>query len=109
MPNGHDRNWVRLTVALEGFYDRYGRWPTRVRLHEFVLEDLRDHLFSPAAWARIEEKLRFVADDVGVIAEDDQGAAFNYGSEGGPANPVPTPAREWLGVEPDMPHADDHW
>jgi len=28
MPNGDDKNWVRLCAALDGFFGRYGRWPT---------------------------------------------------------------------------------
>ena len=78
MANGEGRNWIRVSVALDGFYAKYGRWPTRVRLDRGMLDDLRDRLFSPKRWARVVSKLRFdVQKDVGVIAEDDHGA-FDY-------------------------------
>jgi len=100
MPNGHDKNWFRLCGALDGFRVRYGRWPTRVRLNRFSLVDLCDHLFTPEDYAKIVDKVALVADDVGMIAEDDSGARYDYGEEGFPKeNPKPD-AAEWLGVRP---------
>src|SRR5262249_16177409 len=47
MPNGHDKNWVRLCAAIDGFRVRYGHWPMRVRIFPISLADIRDHLFTP--------------------------------------------------------------
>ena len=100
MPNGHDKNWVRLCAAIEGFRFRYGRWPTRVRLFPACLSDIRDHLFTPDDYARIAAKVVLIADEAGFLAEDDLGGSYNYGQEGFPRQ-RPTPiAAEWLGVHP---------
>lgn len=101
MPNGHDKNWIRLCAAINGFRGRYGRWPVRIRLHSLSLEDLRDHLFSKRDFARIRSKVELVPDDnAPMIAEDDTGASYNYGDEGFPLG-VPKPsAAEWLEARP---------
>ena len=100
MPNGHDKNWVRLCGAVDGFNVRYGRWPTRVRLFPTQLSDIRDYLFSPEDYARIIAKVTLVPDRVPMIAEDDSGATYNYGAEGFPQTSPNPSAREWFGVVP---------
>jgi len=100
MPNGHDRSWVRLCGAVDGFRVRYGRWPTRVRLFPGALENIRDYLFTPEDYAKITAKVTLIPDHAPMIAEDDTGASYNYGQDGFPTpSPVP-PAREWFGVSP---------
>ena len=100
MPNDHDKNWIRLCGAVDGFHVRYGHWPTRVRLFPVQLSDIRDDLFSPEDYARIIAKVTLVPDRATMIAEDDSGASYNYGTEGFPqASPTPS-AREWFGVTP---------
>jgi len=108
MPNGNDRNWVRLRAALEGFFVKHGHWPSRVRLHRDTLEDLKSHLFTPESWTRLSEKLEFLADeDAPIVAEDAAGSSYSYGREGFPDRRPPQSAEEWLGVAPDTPHAYD--
>ena len=101
MPNGHDKDWVRLCAAIVGFRVRYGRWPTRVRMHGLSLDDLRKHVFSRPDFAKLERKIKLVADsEMGMIAEDDSGARYDYEKEGfPPLRPQPA-AAEWLGVKP---------
>ena len=105
MPNGGDANWIRLCAALEGFYLRYGRWPSRVRLRPGVLADLREHIFNPTEFARLEARLTFVVDDRSAfLAEDDTPAAYEYGRDGFPSGHLAIRADEWLGdpaVNPD--------
>jgi hypothetical protein len=105
MPNGHDKNWMRLCGALDGFRSRYGRWPTRVRMHEGTLRDL-DSLFTKEDLARIRERLALVPDEASIIAEDDSGAQYNYGQEGFPKRGPDIRAADWLGVspKPEQPH-----
>jgi hypothetical protein len=99
MPNGHDKNWIRLLAAIDGFRVRHGHWPSRVRAFPGLLEDLRG-LFAPDDFAQITSKIKFVADDAPVIAEDESGATYSYGQDGFPdERPSPT-AAEWFGVEP---------
>jgi hypothetical protein len=99
MPNGHDKNWIRLCAAIDGFRHRFGRWPTRVRMLEPCLTDLRD-MFTAQDFEIISKNLKLIADEGSMIAEDDTGASYNYGQEGFP-NEHPSPsAEQWLGVQP---------
>ena len=104
MPNGADKNWVRLCAALDGFYMRYGRWPTRVRVFPAAHADLREQLLSPEALAILESKLQLVADEASMLAEDDEGRAYDYGKEGFPPQRPHPRAAEWLGVQPNGDH-----
>jgi hypothetical protein len=100
MPNGHDKNRVRVCAAVDGFRIRYGRWPTRVRVRPGMLENIREYLFTAEDYARITAKVSLTPDGSLAIAEDDTGASYNYGEEGF-ANESPTPcAYEWFGVSP---------
>lgn len=100
MPNGHDKNWVRLCAAIDGFRVRYGRWPTRVRAYPASLADLRDHLFTPEDYAQIIARVALVEDQAGMVAEDDMGGSYDYGEEGFPDERPSPCAAEWLGVHP---------
>ena len=108
MPNGNDRNWVRARAALEGFFVRFGHWPTRLRLPPRALQDLRCNLFTAASLRVLESKLALVPDlDAPMVAEDEDGNRYSYGTEGFPRD-HPTPgAEEWLGVAPDAPFAHE--
>ena len=108
MPNGHDKNWVRLCAAINGFRGHYRRWPTRIRMSPLSLKDLRNHLFSKHDFCRIEAKVKLVSDEgAGMIAEDGSGASYSYGDEGFP-NSVPAPsAIDWLKVKPKPSKVDE--
>jgi hypothetical protein len=99
MPNGHDKNWIRLCAAIDGFRSRYGRWPLRVRMHEMSLRDF-DFLFTKEDLARIYEKVALEPDEASMVAEDDSGDRYNYGEEGFPERAPDIPAAAWLGVRP---------
>ena len=58
MPNGIDKNWMRMCAAVNGFRARYQRWPVRVRLPVNAISGL----FTPKSLAKIEEKLTLVED-----------------------------------------------
>ena len=105
MPNGGDRNWIRFCAAVDGFRLRYGRWPTRVRLFPAALEDIRDHILPPAAYERVVRQVRLVPDEVGMVAEDDLGGRYDYGSEGFPKAEPDIRAHTWFGnpaLNPDL-------
>jgi hypothetical protein len=58
-------------------------------------------LFTTEDFAQITRHVELVEDDdASVIAEDDRGNQFNYGTEGFTAARLDVPARDWLGVEP---------
>jgi hypothetical protein len=96
MPNGHDKNWIRLCITIDGFRMRHGGWPNRVFMPEVCIADLRDNLFTVRDFAKITAKITLVPDERSIFAEDDSGASFTYGEE------CPS-AAGWLGVdtEPD--------
>jgi len=60
MANGDDKNWVRLCLTVGAFRQRFGRWPTLVRIGQLELDNLRD-LYSPKRWGRVASKLEFIA------------------------------------------------
>lgn len=96
MPNGHDKNWIRLCITLAGFRARYGRWPTCVHVFQGLVTELRDHLLPANAFDAVMSRLRFIEDGSAFIAEDDNGHRFEYGDEtgGGTAGE----AEAWLGA-----------
>ena len=103
MPNGYDKNWIRLCAAIDGFRVRYGRWPTRVLLSTDLLLDIRN-LFTSSDVVIIESKLHLVAvdsrRDIKFVAEDDAGGSYNYSKEGFAPHQPDVPAKIWLGVTP---------
>lgn len=105
MPNGYDKNWIRLCVTIDGFFTRHGRWPNRVRIPAACATNLRDSLFKPATFHRLLDRVDVVVDESGFFAEDDTGARFDYDScFRMPGGPTPS-AATWLGVHPDRsPH-----
>ena len=83
MPNGDDATWVRVCAAIDGFRTRYGRWPTRVRLFAGALQNLQDHVLTPAGFEVVIGIVQLVADDQApMVAEDATGESYNYGQEG---------------------------
>jgi hypothetical protein len=115
VPNGHDREWIRLCLAVEGFRSRYRRWPTRVRLFPGCLKVIRDDLLTPAGYALVAARVELVPDEgAPYIAEDADGLQFNYGTgeatgkpdiTGGTAWVPDVGAEEWFGhpeIRPDL-------
>jgi hypothetical protein len=85
MPNGSDKNYVRICGAVDGFRARYGRWPTTARLWPGCIEDLR-HCLSEAGFARLAECLKLVEDEgATVMVEDEEGRSYDYGALGFPS------------------------
>ena len=100
MPNGEDKNWIRLCLALEGFHARYGHWPTRLRLPGYAYEDLR-HLFRPRTLHRLLAAFETVTDNDHFAVESDGGRRYDYMLEGSSGTQAVVRARDWLGVDPD--------
>ena len=98
MPNGADKNFIRLCFAIEGFRIRYNAWPTAIRLREGVITNLR-HILGPEAFARVKAKLRLVPDEAFMVAVDEAGHAYDYEKQGIPEQEPDIHARDWLGVE----------
>lgn len=94
MPNGDDKNWVRICCAVDGFRSRHGRWPTAVRLPPTYFENVVGHVLSPIGYALVSAVFDIVADKslvekVAIIAMDDSGIEFRYGDRGASEKPRP--------------------
>lgn len=63
MPNGHDKEWTRLCLAVEGFRAQYGRWPTHVRLLPGSLQTIRDEILTPESFATVIEKVELLPEE----------------------------------------------
>ena len=98
MPNGYDRNWIRMCGAIDGFRARYGAWPTKMRLYEGAL----DGLFTEATLVALQQRLTLIIDGSPFIAEDDAGRSYNYGKEGFSQTEPNIKASVWLGITPDL-------
>ena len=98
MPNGDDKNWCRLCAAIDGFRERYGRWPTRVRMPEGYIRDIA-HCFTVRDFLTVTAKIQFVSDDALFLVEDDEGGSYRY-CEGDFTRTLRTSASAWFGVSP---------
>lgn len=103
MPNGFDKNWVRLCAAVDGFYVSYGKWPPRVLLFAGAIENLKTDVFSHESFAKLVSKLDLVASESPMIAQDDDGNQYSYGEQGFLEQEPPVSAVDWLSIEPDGP------
>lgn len=80
MPNGADKNWVRVCTAIDGFIAKHGHMPMVVEMNQLVFADLVGHVLTPTGYALVSSVVRLVPGGEGivVIARDDLGAAFDY-------------------------------
>ena len=107
MPNGIDKNLVRLATAVESFHERFGDWPDHALLNEISLRDVR-LLLGPDFLSVVERKLRLVPAADGFRVADAQGRWFDYArgsysDHSGPQRhagsaPPPMPGWHWLGL-----------
>jgi hypothetical protein len=102
MPNGESKNWIRLQMALEGFYILYGKWPTVIHLYPFFIEELQEKL-SVEDFKKLQSKIELIPDqDNPFLAFDEEGNRLGYAREGCPDGHPPIRAKEWLEInEPD--------
>jgi hypothetical protein len=107
MPNGHDKNWIRLCAAIDGFKNRFKHWPTKVLLPKDILYDLEEVIFMPESMLNIREKITLVVADEPVVAQDEDGNQYSYGDEGFPKRRPRFNAAAWLGVSPDRPEGEE--
>jgi len=107
MPNGHDKNWIRLCAAIDGFKVRFKHWPTKVLLHQDILYDLEVGIFTPKSMMKIREKINLVVADEPIVAQDEDGNQYNYCDEGFPKRRPKLNAAKWLGVIPDRPEGEE--
>jgi hypothetical protein len=98
VPNGDDKNWVRLCAAIDGFRARFGRWPKRVRIMPLCYVDLVSHVLTPLGYAGVSSYVELVPEaDAEFIAEDESGNEYSYGKQGFSKRGVDPPTRDWFG------------
>jgi hypothetical protein len=99
MPNGDDKNWVRVCAAIDGFRILYGRWPKRVRMMPISYVDLVSHVLTPLGFALVSSYVELIPEeDAEMIADDDSGAEYCYGRQESPSGEVEPTAWEWFGA-----------
>lgn len=107
MANGHDRNLVRLILALEGFRALHGHWPQRVLLEKDYIKDFKQ-LLTEHSYKQLISKVDLIASRTeGMRAEDDQGNSFTYGVDEAPETPRDINADHWLGGLEMKPYDED--
>ena len=52
MPNGADKNWVRVCTAIDGFIAKHGHKPTLVEMNPLVFADLVGHVLNRPGFGR---------------------------------------------------------
>jgi hypothetical protein len=88
---------ARMLETLNGFKDKYGHWPTKLRLSSGVLELLREKHLTAIGFRDLESKLQLITcKDERLTAEDDAGLAFNYAKDGWYGKRPARGADEWL-------------
>ena len=107
MPNGGDKNWVRVCAAIDGFRVKYGRWPKRVRLMPIAYVDLVGHVLTPPGFALVSSFVKLVPEqEAEMIADDEGGAEYCYGDQGFPKTKADPPTRKWFGEAILQPNLD---
>lgn len=108
MPNGVDKNLVRLAIACASYRQLHGDWPTEARVAPIVLWDF-GQLLDPENFERLCTRLRFRTTTNAHIAVGTSKAHVVYGttSHGGDSR-VFDEAWAWLGVRvrPEFEHLD---
>ena len=87
----------RVLETLNGFKDKYGHWPTKLRLPTPAYEALRDKHLTRAGFQALQSKLELLAGEhEHLVAEDEAGLKFDYTKEGWLAGRAPSGSDEWL-------------
>lgn len=84
MPNGDDKSWLRVCWTIDGYREKYVRWPIGVRLPPAYFEIIVGHILSPIGFAFVSSIVELVSDDdlsaeIAIIATGHDGTEFRYG------------------------------
>src|SRR5262245_55936058 len=106
MPNGVDKNFRRLVMACALYRQRYGEWPSQVRLDARLLHNLAS-LFDDDNFARLAAHLELRTPDKTGISVGGRGVV-EYGDAdlGQLDGEIVKLTEHWFGVElrPDLEH-----
>jgi hypothetical protein len=107
MPNGIDKNFVRLGMACSAFRAKHGVWPTEARVAPPVLWDY-GQLFDLENFERLCSRLRLRTTNRAHIAVGNANAHLVYGKIEGLDTSLTEEAFAWLGVRvrPELEHLE---
>ncbi|MBC8394340.1 MAG: hypothetical protein H8E17_17445 [Deltaproteobacteria bacterium] len=100
MPNGESKNWIRFCIAIEGFRVTYDKWPDKIHVPDFFIDELKEK-FSESEYVKLTSKIELIGDDSPYVAVDESGDTYSYGDEGFSDKKPDIRAEEWLDVFPD--------
>ena len=106
MPNGIDKNIVRLSVTVGVYRARFKVWPTHARFEPIVLWDLA-RILDDQDFARLASRIELRTQSEGISVGGAPGVQ-RYGDVNWDSVPAGAQdeARRWLGVErrPELSH-----
>ena len=108
MPNGVDKNYVRLAIACAAFRSEHGHWPTEARVAPIVLWDY-GQLFDARNFEVLCSRLRLRTSSTAHIAVGTSAAHLVYDKiVQSPRGDFVREATAWLGVRirPEFEHMD---
>lgn len=112
MPNGDDKNVVRLTLVLQAYRERFSAWPTHLRVGRNIWEQGIARYLTTDAMEALQTKLSVatVLEDDAMIRAVGLSGSFDYRDfEHTDLSRVP-PLSDWLGdawrnpIEPGAAH-----
>ena len=106
MPNGSDKNWRRLAVTAEGFFQRYGHWPDRISVPHGCFEDLHHGQLLPDSWAALQKRMRVLPSDLQFVAEGAPGELYEYCDETNQPFDLAESFESWSRLHADGPDGD---
>ena len=91
-------NWIRFLDCIAGFEDKYGKWPSSIRLDSIYIKELKENP-EEDEFKKLGKNIRLIPDDsypydATFIAEDADGNRFDIAKEGHKDNQRKT--RMWL-------------
>lgn len=86
----------RILITINGFRRRYGSWPTILQVDAVMADALQRETLTPRGWQAIVAKLQIQDAKGTVIAEDENGQVYEYGSESNNPASQDSSADYWL-------------
>ena len=99
MPNGGERNYIRLCAAIDGFRVRYGVWPTHVVVEQPYVDEIRDRILMPGEFDRLNRDVKIVAGDARFRAVGEHGTVYDYEADGFTGEQLDVPTFYALNLE----------
>lgn len=99
MPNGFDKNLVRLRIACAAYRRRFGSWPSVARIGAMEFRNIA-HLLDSRDFELLASRLMVCSRATGGMSVEGTEGIVQYGSHDEVDPSDVDEARRWLGVEP---------